>query len=82
MAQVVVRLPEEVAASVDELVSNGAVASRSDAVRVGLELLLDAHRRTSTGEQIVAGYLQTPQSDEDGAWADGQTRAMIAGEPW
>jgi Arc/MetJ-type ribon-helix-helix transcriptional regulator len=82
MAQVVVRLPDDLTASLDELVSTGAVASRSDAVREGLGLLLDAHRRTTTGEQIVAGYLKTPQSVDDGAWADEQTRAMIADEPW
>ncbi len=82
MAQLVVRLPDEVAASLDELVATGVVASRSGAVREGLGLLLDAHRRTTTGEKIVAGYLKTPQSDEDGAWADEQTRAMIVDEPW
>ncbi len=82
MAQLVVRLPDEVAASVDELVATGVVASRSGAVREGLGLLLDAHRRTTTGEEIVAGYLKTPQADEDGAWADEQTRAMIVDEPW
>jgi len=82
MAQVVVRLSDELAASLDELVSTGAAASRSDAVREGLGLLLDAHRRSTTGEQIVAGYLKTPQSVDDGAWADEQTRAMIADEPW
>jgi len=82
MAQVVVRLPESLAASLDQLVSTGAVASRSHAVREGLGLLLDAHRRRTTGEQIVTGYVQTPQSVEDGAWADEQTRAMIADEPW
>jgi len=82
MAQMVVRLPDELAASLDEFVSTGAATSRSDAVREGLSLLLDAHRRSTTGEQIVAGYLKMPQSDDDGAWADERTRAMIADDPW
>lgn len=82
MAQVVVRLPDDMAATLDDLVATGAVASRSDAVREGLRLLLDTRRRSAIGEQVVSGYLRTPQSDADGAWADEQTRAMIADEPW
>jgi Arc/MetJ-type ribon-helix-helix transcriptional regulator len=78
----VVRLPEDIARALDDLVATGVFASRSEAVRDGLRLLLETRRRTATGEQIVAGYLRTPQSDEDGAWADEQTRAMIDEEPW
>ena len=82
MAQVVVRLREEEAAALDALVASGAVATRSHAVRAGLRLLLDRHRRETTGAAIVAGYVRTPQRDDDGAWTDDQTRAMIADEPW
>lgn len=82
MAQVVVRLPDEVAASLDGLVASGVVRSRSEAVREGLRLLLDAEQRRATGAAIVAGYRAVPQSDQDGAWADAKTVAMIAEEPW
>lgn len=82
MTQVVVRLPDDVAASLDELVASGGAASRSEAVRQGLALLLDARRRAATGAAIVAGYRASPQLDDDGAWADEATLAMIADEPW
>jgi len=82
MPQVVVRLPAEEAAALDALVASGAAETRSHAVRTGLRLLLDRHRRDTTGAAIVSGYVRTPQRDDDGAWTDEQTRAMIADEPW
>ncbi|MHB8466413.1 MAG: ribbon-helix-helix domain-containing protein [Acidimicrobiales bacterium] len=47
MNQVVVtaRIPDELIAAVDQLVSAGEIGSRSDAIRVGLETLLRDHRR-------------------------------------
>ena len=46
----------ELAARVDELVTLGVVSSRSDAVRIGLERLLDEHRRRRVAEAIVAAH--------------------------
>lgn len=82
MAQVVVRLDDAVAAAIDALVADGVVASRSDAVRRGLDRLLDEHRRREVGRQIVEGYRRVPQTAEEIRWADRSAAAMIAEEPW
>ena len=82
MAQLVTRVDDELARAVDELVAAGVVANRSEAVRLGLQRLVDRHRRDGVGAQIVAGYLATPQSDDEGGWSDESTAGMIAAEPW
>jgi Arc/MetJ-type ribon-helix-helix transcriptional regulator len=82
MAQLVTRVDDRLAHELDELVAEGVVASRSEAVRVALEALLERHRRRQTGLAIVAGYRQIPQTDAEVGWADEATRRMIADEPW
>ena len=82
MAQMVARLDDELAAAVDELVSSGAVASRSEAIRIGLERLVDEHRRRRIGNDIVAGYQAVPQTETEVGWADESTVRMIADESW
>ena len=82
MTQFVTRLDGSLAAEVDRLVTTGLVASRSEAVRLGLRHLVDHYRRERTGSAIVDGYRRLPQTAEDVAWADDATRRMIAEEPW
>ncbi|MCP3937705.1 MAG: ribbon-helix-helix protein, CopG family [Actinomycetia bacterium] len=82
MAQLVTRVEDDLAAAVDELVEAGVVASRSEAVRLGLERLVDRCRRDEIGARIVRGYRECPQSDADIAWADESSVRMIAEEPW
>jgi Arc/MetJ-type ribon-helix-helix transcriptional regulator len=82
MAQVVTRLDDELMAKVDELVADGLVASRSEAVRLGLERIVDEHRRRRVGAEIVAAYRRLPQSDDELAGLDEATRALISEEPW
>lgn len=72
----------DLARRVDELVAEGRLDSRSDGVRRGLELLIDAERRARTGAAIVDGYRRLPQSPDEIGSADEATRAMIADEPW
>jgi Arc/MetJ-type ribon-helix-helix transcriptional regulator len=79
--QFVVRVPDAIAASVDALVAEGVCESRSEAVRAGLEALIDAERRAAIGRAIVAGYERVPQRDEEFGWPDA-ARTMIAEEPW
>ena len=66
----------------DDLVSSGVVASRSEAVRLGLRELVERHRRRRVGRQIVDAYVQVPQTETEVGWADAATRRMIADEPW
>ncbi|MCY3924564.1 MAG: ribbon-helix-helix domain-containing protein [bacterium] len=82
MMQIAVRLDDELVAQVDQLVRSGVVASRSQAVRDGLRSLVDQRRRRAVGEAIVEGYRRLPQTDEETAWSDEATAAMIAEEPW
>lgn len=82
MAQLVTRVNEELAIAVDELIAAGVVANRSEAVRLGLQRLVDRHRRDQVGARIVAGYRAVPQADREGGWSDESTVGMIAEEPW
>lgn len=82
MAQFVTRVEDSLASEVDRLVTDGVVASRSAAVRMGLEGLIDSHRRRRIGQSIVDGYLRYPQTDAEVGWADEATRRMIADESW
>jgi Arc/MetJ-type ribon-helix-helix transcriptional regulator len=80
--QLVTRIPDDVAIAVDKLVEAGVFASRSDAVRAGLEAIVDHARRDAVGRAIVEGYRRVPQEEDDLAWSDSATAAMIAEEPW
>jgi len=82
MAQLVTRLDDELVAAVDDLVSAGVVSSRSQAVRIGLQQLLERHRRKEIGARIVAGYRARPQADDELGWSDDSSIRMIAEEPW
>jgi Arc/MetJ-type ribon-helix-helix transcriptional regulator len=82
MTQIVTRVDDQLAEAVDQLVASGAVASRSDAVRIGLQHLVDRHRRDAVGELINAGYRRLPQTAAEVGWADQATIMMIADEPW
>ncbi|MHB1486310.1 MAG: ribbon-helix-helix domain-containing protein [Acidimicrobiales bacterium] len=73
---------EGLADAVDELVRSGEVASRSEAVRLGLERLVDERRRAAIGRQILEGYQRVPETDEELAWARANTRRLIDEEPW
>lgn len=80
--QLVTRVPDSIAEAVDHLVERGVFSSRSDAVRAGLEAVVDRERRDAIGRAIVDGYRRIPQHADDLAWSDAATSAMIAEEPW
>lgn len=82
MAQLVARVDDGLVAAIDDLVAAGVVSSRSEAIRIGLEALVEEHRRRSVGKRIVEAYLQTPQGEDELAGTDESTRAMIEEEPW
>lgn len=82
MVQLVTRVDDELAAAVDGLVEANVVASRSEAVRLGLERLVDRFRRDEIGAQIANAYRSQPQTDSEVGWADDSSMRMIADEPW
>jgi Arc/MetJ-type ribon-helix-helix transcriptional regulator len=82
MVQLVTRVPDDVAEAIDALVRGGVFASRSEAVRAGLDAVIERERRAAVGRSIVAGYERIPQEHDDLAWSDAASAAMIAEEPW
>ena len=82
MAQLVTRLDDGLLARVDSLVAHGVVATRSEAVRLGLETLVDLEQRKRTGDQIAEAYRRNPQTDHELAGLEASTRALIDEEPW
>ncbi len=76
------RIDQPTADALDALVATGVVGNRSQAARLGLDRLLEDHRRRQIGQQIVAGYEQRPQSLGEIGWSDAATAAMIDAEPW
>ncbi len=82
MAQLVTRLDDTLMAEVDALVADGVVATRSEAVRVGLLQLVDRHRRRRVGAAIADAYRRLPQTEDELGGLDDATRALIAEEPW
>jgi Arc/MetJ-type ribon-helix-helix transcriptional regulator len=82
MAQLVTRIDEQLASDVDDLVRDGVVTSRSEAVRMGLEQLIDRHRRQRVGAQITEAYRRLPQTVVETTGLDEATRALVEEEPW
>jgi Arc/MetJ-type ribon-helix-helix transcriptional regulator len=82
MAQLVARVDDLLVAEVDRLVADGVVASRSEAMRIGLEGLVEEHRRKLVGARIVDAYRRLPQTEDELAGLDAATRALVEEEPW
>ena len=79
--QLAVRLPDAMVKEVDRLVAAGRYESRTDAVRVALERLLDEVRRQDVDEAIVRGYERVPDGPVDN-WVEAATEALVKDEPW
>lgn len=82
MTQLVARVDDSLVAAIDDLVSAGVLASRSEAMRIGLEALVEEHRKRIEGERIAEAYGRRPQTAEELAGVDAGTRALIEEEPW
>jgi Arc/MetJ-type ribon-helix-helix transcriptional regulator len=82
MTQVVTRLDDKLVAELDGLVADGIVRNRSEAVRLGLERLIEEHRRQRIGAEIVEAYRRAPQAEEELAGLDQATRGLVEEEPW
>jgi Arc/MetJ-type ribon-helix-helix transcriptional regulator len=80
--QIAVRIPDELAASIDELVSSGRFVTKAEAIRSAIEVLVQSERRREVGERIVEGYRRNPQTDNDVAAATQAALRSIHEEPW
>jgi len=81
-AQIAIKLPEALLASVDDLVQRGRVKNRSAAVRAGLELLTRAEREAAIDRAFVDGAGKHPDSERDLADAQRLAIESIEDEPW
>ncbi|MGB2757481.1 MAG: ribbon-helix-helix domain-containing protein [Acidimicrobiia bacterium] len=82
MAQLVTRIDQQLADAIDALVDQGVVASRSEAVRTGLEQFIDTHHRAQIAREIVDAYTRDPQTEDELGFSDAAAARMIAEEPW
>ena len=80
--QIAIRIPDELAASLSQLVADGRFETKAEAVRAALETLIDAERRADVGRRIVEGYRRVPQEDGDLAEAGHAASRSIEEEPW
>ena len=80
--QFAIRMSDELASSLDELVATGRFATRAEAVRAAIEQLLDTERRVAIGRRIVRGYSDVPQTDAEVAAATEAAVRSIEEEPW
>ncbi len=82
MAQFVTRLDDHLVEEVDELIADGLIATRSEAVRLALQRLVDQHRRRRIGEEIASAYSRVPQTEKELVGLAEATRALVHQEPW
>jgi Arc/MetJ-type ribon-helix-helix transcriptional regulator len=80
--QIAVRLPDDLAESLDELVETGRFETKADAVRAALAELVEVERRRRVGELIVEGYRRLPQDDDEVRAATRAAIRSIREEPW
>ena len=80
--QIAVKLSDDLVARLDELVADGAFASRSAAVRQGLQAVIAAHRRAAIDRAYEEGYGEAPETDEEIEQARRLAVEAIREEPW
>jgi Arc/MetJ-type ribon-helix-helix transcriptional regulator len=82
MIQLVTKVDDETAKALDELIASGEFSSRSDAVRAGINHLIDQSRRTKIAASILAGFAKVPETADELELARRASVSMIAEEPW
>lgn len=80
--QIAVKLPDELVAEVDRLVERGAFASRSQAIRTGLEAMVAARRRAEIDRSYHDAFARVPESPEEMREATRLAVDSIHDEPW
>ena len=80
--QFAIRMSDDLARSLDDLVSAGRFATRAEAVRKAIEQLVDEERRREIGRLIVEGYTDAPQTEAEISTATESALRSIQEEPW
>ena len=63
--QIAIRIPNELAESLDALVAAGRFETKAEAVRSALQVLVESERRQRVGELVAEGYRRIPQEDDE-----------------
>jgi Arc/MetJ-type ribon-helix-helix transcriptional regulator len=80
--QIAVRIPDELAESLEKLVSSGTFETKAEAIRAALDRLVEAERRRRVGELVADGYRRIPQGHDDVEAARQAAIRSIEEEPW
>jgi len=80
--QIAVKLPDSVVLEIDALVDDGRFASRSDAVRRGLSLMIERSRADLVDRSFVEGFTRQPERAEELDDARRLAIEAIHDEPW
>jgi Arc/MetJ-type ribon-helix-helix transcriptional regulator len=80
--QLAARFEDDAVAQLDAMVADGRFASRAEALREAVLTYLDVVRRRETGDAVLDGYGQVPETDAELQAAQGNLRRLIAEEPW
>lgn len=80
--QIAVKLPDELVAQLDKLVTAGVYANRSQAVRFGLESVVAGHVRRELDRSYREAFGKLPETPEDLAAAERLAVESIHDEPW
>lgn len=80
--QIAVKLPDDLLERIDTLVSEGVFASRSAAVRHGLETVVEKRKRELIDEAFREGFRRFPETEEELQEATRLAIESIEEEPW
>ena len=80
--QIAIRIPDDLAASLQELVDAGVFGTKTEAVRTAIRALVEAERRRRLGTVIADGYRRVPQTDEEVRSATEAATRSIHDDPW
>lgn len=80
--QLAVRIPDELAHELDQLIESGRIANRAEGVRLGLQALVERERRARIDTAIIEGYRRVPPTEIEERWADAAGRDALQEETW
>lgn len=80
--QIAVKLADSTVAAVDQLVEEGRIASRSEAVRLGLDHVVRTYADAAIDEGFARGFQRFPETATELADAERLARESISDEPW
>ncbi|MPZ54831.1 MAG: ribbon-helix-helix protein, CopG family [Acidimicrobiia bacterium] len=80
--QLAVRIPDDMADRLTDLVAEGRYPSVAAAIRSGIQELIERRDAHEIDQQIVEGYRRVPPTDTEEVWAEKSGRELIAEEPW